>query len=77
MRASPCRGRTCPTAFVTGVPRAVKPFMTAIHHRMAVVKPPLAKDIAPFAFTGTAINEAGVRDLSTGGFFFNATGLLR
>lgn len=40
----------------------------SIKYQMTIAKLPLAKDLDGFAFAGTPINEALVRDLSNGGF---------
>ena len=40
----------------------------SIRYRMGIAKLPLAKDLAEFAFDGTPVNEALVRDLATGAF---------
>ena len=40
----------------------------SIKYQMTIAKLPLAKDLDGFAFDGTPINEALVRDLSNGGF---------
>jgi len=40
----------------------------SIRYQMTIAKLPLAKDLDGFAFAGTPINEALVRDLSNGGF---------
>ena len=40
----------------------------SIKYQMTIAKLPLAKDLNGFAFDGTPINEALVRDLSNGGF---------
>ena len=40
----------------------------SIKYQMTIAKLPLAKDIAEFAFAGTPINEALVRDLASGEF---------
>ena len=40
----------------------------SIKYQMTIAKLPLAKDLDGFAFSGTPINEALVRDLSNGGF---------
>jgi DNA replication protein DnaC len=40
----------------------------SIKYQLTVAKLPLAKDVDDFAFKGTPINEALVRDLAGGGF---------
>jgi DNA replication protein DnaC len=40
----------------------------SIKYQMTIAKPPLAKDIDDFTFDGTPINEALVRELTTGAF---------
>src|SRR5205823_13978461 len=40
----------------------------SIKYQLTIAKLPLAKDIDQFDFTGTPINEALVRDLTTGRF---------
>ena len=40
----------------------------SIKYQLAIAKLPLAKDLDDFAFKGTPINEALVRDLARGGF---------
>src|SRR5438046_6188892 len=40
----------------------------SIKYQLTIAKLPLAKDIANFDFTGTPVNEALVRDLTSGGF---------
>ncbi|MFQ8434071.1 ATP-binding protein, partial [Amaricoccus sp. W119] len=40
----------------------------SIKYQMTASKPPLAREIDAFEFTGTPINEGLVRDLATGGF---------
>ena len=40
----------------------------SIKYQLTIAKLPLAKDIDDFDFTGTPVNEALVRDLTTGAF---------
>ena len=48
--------------------RAVKKQARSIKDQPAIAKLPLAKDVDDFAFKGTPINEALVRDLVGGAF---------
>ena len=59
--SSSARPATWPCASLTTRSRSIK-------YQITIAKLPLAKDVADFAFDGTPINEALVRDLAGGNF---------